>query len=136
MRRTLVVVMVCLMSAALVAQSSSTAAAQRAAEEWVGLVDKGDYAASYDEASSMFKAAVSKGDWVKKVKAVRDPFGDVVSRKVQSADYTTSLPGAPDGRYVVLKFDTSYQNKKAAVETAVLTLDKDGLWRVSGYFIR
>jgi hypothetical protein len=136
MRRTLVVLMVCVMSVVLQAQETSTTAAQKAAEAWVGLIDKGDYAASYDEASSMFKAAVSKEDWGKKVKPVREPLGNVLSRKVHSAEYTTSLPGAPDGQYVVLKFDTSYQNKKSAVETAVLTLDKDGQWRVAGYFIR
>lgn len=48
----------------------------------------------------------------------------------------TSLPGAPDGKYVVIQYDTSFENKKAAVETVTPMLDKDGKWRVSGYYIK
>ncbi len=48
----------------------------------------------------------------------------------------TSLPGAPDGEYVVIQIQTSFENKKSAVETITPMLDKDGRWRVSGYQIR
>lgn len=34
------------------------------------------------------------------------------------------------------QYDTSFENKRSAVETIVPTLDKDAQWRVSGYFIR
>jgi hypothetical protein len=104
--------------------------------ELVGVVDKGDYAASYDEAASIFKLAVTKEDWLQKVRAARSPLGKVVSRKWKHAQYKTSLPGAPDGEYVVIQYDTSFDNKRSAVETITPTLDKDAQWRVSGYFIR
>ncbi len=42
----------------------------------------------------------------------------------------------PDGEYVVVQLETSFANKKAAVETVTPMLEKDGRWRVSGYFIR
>jgi hypothetical protein len=48
----------------------------------------------------------------------------------------TRLPAAPDGNYVVLKYDTSFENKKSATETIAPMLDKDGKWRVSGYYIK
>ncbi len=57
-------------------------------------------------------------------------------RKVRNQTYTTSVPGAPDGEYVVIQFDTSFQNKKSAIETVTPMLDKDGKWRVSGYYIK
>jgi hypothetical protein len=60
----------------------------------------------------------------------------MVSRKLKSAKYTKALPGAPAGEYVVLQFDTSFVNKKEAVETVTPMLDKDGKWKVSGYFIK
>jgi hypothetical protein len=47
-----------------------------------------------------------------------------------------SLPGAPDGEYVVIQFKTAFENKKFAIETVTPMLDGDGKWRVSGYFIR
>ena len=120
----------------VVAQDKNSEAGQKAADHWLAVVDKGDYAASYERASSLFKSAVSKDDWVQKVKAVRDPLGKVISRKLQSAQYTTTIPGAPDGEYVVCQYQTSFENKKSAIETVVTMLDKDEQWRVSGYFIK
>jgi hypothetical protein len=67
---------------------------------------------------------------------VREPLGKTVSRTVKSMQYTTTLPGAPDGEYVVIQFDSSFTNKKTAVETITPMLDKDGMWRVSGYYIK
>src|SRR5215510_1556106 len=118
------------------AQDKNIEAAKKGAESWLAVVDKGDYAASYDEAASIFKLAVTKEDWLQKVRAARNPLGKVTSRKLKGAQYKTSLPGAPDGEYVVIQYDTSFENKRSAVETITPTLDKDAQWRVSGYFIR
>ena len=52
-----------------------------------------------------------------------------------ASTYTTSLPGAPDGEYVVLQYESEFQRKKYAIETVTPMLD-DGQWRVSGYYIR
>jgi hypothetical protein len=46
------------------------------------------------------------------------------------------LPGAPEGRYVVIQYETVFENKASAVETITPMLDPDGAWRVSGYLIR
>jgi hypothetical protein len=62
--------------------------------------------------------------------------GKLISRKVKTQVYKTSLPGAPDGEYVVIQFETSFKNKKAAVETVTPMMDEDGVWRVSGYYIK
>jgi hypothetical protein len=60
----------------------------------------------------------------------------MVSRRVKGAQYATSLPGAPDGEYVVIQYDTSFAHKASAVETITPMRDGDGQWRVSGYFIK
>ena len=83
-----------------------------------------------------FKNAVKPEPWEQTVQAVRKPLGKLVSRKVKSATYRTSLPGAPDGEYVLIAFETSLENKKSAIETVTPMMDKDGKWRVSGYFIK
>ena len=67
---------------------------------------------------------------------VRKPLGRVLSRKLKTATFETSIPAAPDGQYVVIQYDTSFENKKAAVETVTPMLDDDGKWRVSGYYIQ
>ena len=52
------------------------------------------------------------------------------------ARFTRSLPGAPDGDYVLLQNDARFQNKAAAIETVTMSREADGVWRVVGYFIR
>ena len=110
--------------------------AQKAAEHWLALIDAGKFADSWESASGYFKKAVSKEKWESSLNVVRQPLGALVSREFKSAKYTKTLPGAPDGEYVVLQFHTSFSNKKEAVETVTPMLDKDGQWRVSGYFIK
>ena len=68
--------------------------------------------------------------------ATRDPLGKTTSRKLKSASYTKTLPGAPDGDYVVIQYETSFENKQSSIETVTPMLDKDGKWRVSGYYIK
>ncbi len=112
------------------------AAAQKSAEQWLALVDAGNYAESWKTAAAYFQTAVSQDQWEHTIVAVRKPLGDLVSRQLKSAQYTGSLPGAPDGEYVVLQFNTSFANKKEAVETVTPMLDPDGQWKVSGYYIK
>ena len=106
------------------------------ANQWLAVVDAGDYGASWNTAAPMFKHAVLKGQWAQMLEATRTPLGKVVSRKVKSAEYTTSLPGAPDGEYVVVQYESVFEHKKSAIETVTPSLGDDGQWRVSGYYIR
>ena len=109
---------------------------QVAANGWLTLTDTAKYAQSWEAVASLFKTSIAKADWEKAVMGVRSPLGAVNSRKSKSATFTHTLPGAPDGEYVVIQFDTQFENKTSAVETVTPMLDKDGTWRVSGYFIR
>jgi len=106
------------------------------AEKWLKIVDQGKYLESWKEASEYFKQAVTPEHWEQALKGVREPLGKLLSRKVKSAAYTTSLPGTPDGQYVVIQFSTSFENKKSGIETVTPMIDKDGKWRVSGYYIK
>ena len=111
-------------------------AAVAAAESWLKLVDAGQFDQSWDDAATVFRTAVTKPDWARMLQGVRTPLGKLISRSLKSSHYTTSVPGAPDGEYVVIRFETSFENKKEAVETVTPSLDKGGMWRVSGYFIK
>lgn len=121
---------------AVAAESDKEKAAAAAAEKWAVLVDEGKYADSWREAAEYFKNAVKQEQWEQMARAVRQPLGKTVSRKVKTAAYKTSLPGAPDGEYVVIEFETVFENKKEAVETVTPMMDKGGVWRVTGYFIK
>ena len=133
----LVVVSVMLIPATRVAaESEKEKAAVSVAKKWLSIVEEGKYAESWKESAEYFKNSVTQKQWEQSLQAVRKPLGKVVSRKVKSKTYMTSLPGAPDGEYVVIQFDTSFENKKKTVKTFTPMMDKDGHWRVSGYFIK
>ncbi len=123
-------------SISFAADSAKEKAAGMAADKWLALVDNGRYADSWTEAAEYFRSAVNQTHWEQSVQSVRKPLGKVISRKIRTRTYTTTLPGAPDGEYVVVQYETSFQNKKSAIETVTPMLDKDGRWRVSGYYIR
>lgn len=116
--------------------SDAVAKAQVAAKSWLVLTDGAKYGESWDTAASLFKSAVTKADWEKTLKGVRASLGAMKDRKVRSATFTRTLPGAPDGEYVVIQFESQFENKAAAIETVTPLHDKDGAWRVSGYFIK
>ena len=87
------------------------------AEKWLGLVDGGKYGESWKEAAGFFRNAVKQEQWEQSLQTVRKPLGKSISRQVKTKTYKTSLPGAPDGEYVVIQFETSFENKKSAIET-------------------
>jgi hypothetical protein len=110
--------------------------ARVAAEQWLALVDAGRYGDSWKEAAALFKGAIDAAGWEAAAKGVRAPLGAMKTRAIKSAQAANSLPGAPDGEYVVLQFESSFEHKAQAVETVTPMKDPDGAWRVSGYFIK
>lgn len=117
-------------------ESDSVSKAKDAATTWLALTDSGKYSESWDTAAALFKGAITKDDWIKAVGSVLSPLGKVKSRKLKSADFTRTIPGAPDGQYVVIQYDTVFENKASATETITPMLEKDGSWKVSGYYIK
>jgi uncharacterized membrane protein len=112
------------------------AQAQAAALTWLGSIDAGDYARSWDTAATRFRDAVPEAQWVSRISALRERLGVLKSRSVSSARFTGALPGAPSGEYVVIKFNTSFAHEAEATETVTPMKDSDGQWRVSGYYVK
>ena len=106
------------------------------AQKWLGLIDVGKYTESWKEAADYFRNSIGQEQWEKSLQAVRKPLGKLVTRKVKTRSFQTSLPGAPDGEYVVIQFETSFEDKKTAIETVTPMLEKNGRWRVAGYYIK
>lgn len=125
-----------LVAGAALAAGKAEDAAQASAEPWLKLVDQAKYEASWDRAAELFKKSVTKEQWKQAATAAREPLGTLTSRKVKSREYTEKIPGAPDGKYVIILYDSVFAKKAQAIETVVGMVDPDGAWRVSGYFIR
>ena len=133
-----------LVAALLIAQLAVPARADEAAaaeavavsSAWLALTDRGEYGAGWDAASTLIKSAVTRAQFVQALEGARAPLGALISRTLLSKQYATSLPGAPDGDYVVIQYQTTFRNKQSAVETITPKREDDGQWRVAGYYIR
>ena len=110
--------------------------ASAAAETWLGHVDTGDYAGSWREASAYVQGAITEQAWIASLNGVRTPLGQRLSRQLTQVQHTQSMPGAPDGDYVVMQFDTRFEHKQAAVETVTFLQEKQGEWKAAGYYIK
>jgi len=119
----------------LSAQEKPEQIAQKQAEHWLALIDAGHYDESWEQAAEIFKSAVTKESWKQQVSAVRGQTGKLKSRALKSAEYKESLPNAPAGKYVVIEFGSVF-DVGPAVETVVPMQEKDGTWKVSGYFVK
>jgi Protein of unknown function (DUF4019) len=116
-------------------EAESVEQAKSAASAWLALVDGGQYLASWTQASSIFQQAVNEHTWESAIRGARGPLGAVTSRQLQSATFTHTLPGAPYGDYVVIRYTTRFEKKDSAVETVTPLKSQDGSWRISGYFV-
>ncbi len=129
-------IVLCCMSGLAQAGSDSEKAVLRSARTWLSLIDDGRYADSWQEASTYFQGAIRRDHWEASLAGVRTPLGKLLSRKVGKTKEVTTLPGAPDGRYVVMTFTSSFEQKKTATETVTFMREKDGSWKAAGYFIK
>lgn len=118
------------------ANKEKEAEAVAAAEIWLALIDEGKYGESWETTAAYFRNAITQEKWEQMLIAVRKPLDQLISRELSSKKYTKSLPGAPDGEYVVIQFKTSFVNKESGIETVTPMLDSDGRWRVAGYYIK
>jgi len=113
--------------------------AGKAAQNWLMMGDKGRYSDSRETAADVFKSGVSEKQWQKTMKTMRKPLGKVVTRKLRSKQYKTGLPGLSCmdcGEYVIMEYDSDFENKISVRETITLLRDGNGKWSVADYYIR
>jgi len=116
--------------------SQSERTAKAVADDWLKLVDAGNYGQSWDNGATIFKNAVAKEQWLGILEANRAPLGAMTARELMSAEYTTNLPGAPNGEYYVIQYASRFANTRSVIETVTPVLDRDGQWRVAVYYVK
>lgn len=93
------------------------------AEGWLAGIDAGSHGQSWKDAAQFFQSAITESAWVAALEGVRKPLGAVTSRKIREVKKANSLPGAPDGEYFIIQFDTAFEAKAEAVETVTFKLE-------------
>jgi len=108
--------------------------ATQAAQEWLALLDADRYEATWAEAAAFFRSKLGTEQWVRQIKQAHGPLDSLRSRSMVEARYTTSLPNAPEGEYVVVQYRATYGSEEVT-ETMYLK-NEQGEWGVAGYLIR
>lgn len=103
---------------------------ENAARQWLALVDRSDWQASYEAAGTSFRTPNTVAGWQAASQAARVPLGVVVKREA----IATELVAAPPNGFTVVKFLTKFEGGALGVEHVTLEREADGL-KVVGYFI-
>ena len=91
------------------------------------LVDDKNYAQSWTEAAKAFQGRQKTDAWAADEAAKREPLGAVASRDLKSIDLGKT-------NIAVIRYDTVFAHKAAAVETVTLAFE-NGSWSVTGYSV-
>ncbi len=104
------------------------------ADQWLALVDAGDYGKAYDALSESTRKELPRAEFVKTTEELRDYVGKLQMRKFKSVEFVTNPPGPPEGEYSAVQYETAFQNRP--VTEAVAFRLEDGKWGVIGYYMR
>jgi hypothetical protein len=97
------------------------------ARQWLVLVDDKNYAQSWSEAGKAFQNRQKTDAWAAEAGAKRAPLGAVASRDLKSIDLSRN-------NTAVIRYDTAFAHKAAAVETVTLAFENGG-WSVIDYSV-
>jgi len=109
--------------------------AQQFVEEWLSLIDAGEYETTWQSTAPIFQSKIGSKKWAKMAKSVRKPLGKFNSRKLLGAIYKSDIPRAPIGDYVIFQYESKFSKNGGAIETVTPML-VEGRWKISGYYIR
>lgn len=107
-------------------QASETAAVD-AARQFLALLDRDDWTASYQATHQSFKLLNTADWWADASKKVRGEVGTATSRELATVNFT---PAPPNGHWTIA-FKAKYSKKGAVIETLELASENGG-WRVVG----
>src|SRR4030095_2205494 len=116
--------------------------ALNAAERWLVPVDSQRYNDAWAMASESFKAKVPRDTFRDGIAKIRKDYGKLVKRSGEKMAFRGDMP-TPDqgdvkpkpGVEVAILFDATFAGNKQAQEEVTVVLEKDGVWRVAGYYI-
>ena len=115
-------------------RGAAVTAAKEEATHWLDALDAGRHAESWNDTAAVMKEGRNQQDWIRDVANPRESLGKSVMRELQRAEFSTTVRGAPSGKYVTVIYLTQFVKAPPVYETILLTLEDDH-WRIAGYSI-
>ncbi|MEO5714252.1 MAG: DUF4019 domain-containing protein [Luteolibacter sp.] len=106
------------------------------AQTWLCALDSGGFLKTWEQAAEVFRTQVTPDQWRQAQNALRKHLGEPKFRKLKNVTEATSLSDAPDGRYLVMQFETVFASEKRLSELVTFQQEKDGIWRAAACSIK
>ena len=111
--------------------------AKNAAQAWLGLLDKDEFATAWKKTAPHFQEKMKEKDFVGDLKRARADLGAFRSRQLVDVQALVDPPKSPPGRYVVLLYKTTFAKHLPVDERVSMVATDKGDWSVAGYhFVR
>lgn len=103
---------------------------RKVTEDWLGLIDAGKFAESWEALSAKLKAKYARENWGTTLRPLLNKVGRVKTRRLKGVEYSDPAAGT-----VAVDFESSFTKVSNAGETVILEMEADGEWRVASYSI-
>ncbi len=102
---------------------------------YLELLDQGLYRQAWQEMSPLFQMLEQREQWQDRQQLVRAIYGAAIKRAFYALDFRDHFLLSPDGQYVVVQFQTSFQFKASTRETVVLDCSTSPACSIREYVI-
>lgn len=102
------------------AEPLSQAEAEDQARDFLLFLDQGQQDQAWFAMAPTFQALNDQAHWQSRQQVIRATYGSLAFRELRGVRYRQTLNLSPDGDYVLVQFQSSYQHKAETVETVVL----------------
>ena len=103
----------------------------KAVTAWLVLVDAGKYHLCWDGAAKLIKR-LGRDQFPSMLKQTARTVGKKQKRTLKSAELKLNIRGMPPGKYLVIHYETDFENKKNGAEK-VTAVFEDNAWKIAGY---
>ena len=107
--------------------------ANNVALSWLNNVNHNQYENAYTLLSKEVKATVEKKRWIALINELMLEFGKLEIRTVKQKHFQSQMEGMEDGFYVVIEYDSQYENTKDHTEHLLLKQNDKAKWEIANY---
>ena len=102
-------------------------------KDYVEGLDNGSYAQSWTKGDQLFQHTITQKEWEMALNDNRKKLGRVKSRTLKDQKPAWDPHGLPKGPYMVVEYNTSFENAPNSGELLTMRRGSDGKWRVLTY---
>ena len=100
---------------------------------WLNDINHNQYENAYDLLTKEVKEKYPQEIWIGLINELMLEFGNLESRTVTQRYFQSQMEGMEDGFYVVIEYNSQYENTKAHTESLLLKQNDKAKWEIANY---